>query len=151
MKQFVNMVKPKAVKLNLPNIRTMELPPKIGTDPYLDLFENIKKVIRDGKLEWAKLADNKTERYLRYQQVRLAKLAQSGKYERYWKLANHLTKSSKAFRMLALRNVRPNWYKDSKWTEVHKWMKKLNQISYRPSETFQIIRTPIPKPDGTTR
>jgi len=144
MKPKIQMVRPKASKLNLPNIRAMDLAPKTGTDPFLNLFQGIDKVIRDGSPEFLNLSDKKTERYLAWQQRRLATLAQTGEYVKYWKLANHLTRSSKAFRMLALRNVRPNWYKSEKWTRVHGWLRKLNNICYRPSETFELKRTAIP-------
>lgn len=105
---FKQMVTSKSAKLNLPNIRHMELAPKIGTDPFLDLFVGIKKILRPGSTKFMKLADSRTERYLRYQQRRLFLLANNNEYDKFWRLANHLIRSSKAFRMLALRNVRPN-------------------------------------------
>lgn len=115
MKDLIKlMVSSKSAKLNVPNIRHMELAPKIGTDPFLDLFVGIKKVLRPGSPEFTKLADSKIEKYLRYQQKRLFLLSVNKEYDKFWKLANHLIRSSKAFRMLALRNVRPNWYREAR-------------------------------------
>ena len=53
--------------------------------------------------------------------------------------------------MLALRNVRPNWYKDMSQRKVINCLTKLNGICNRPRRTFEIMRTAIPKTDGTKR
>jgi hypothetical protein len=69
--------------------------------------------------------DDSTEKYLYWQQRRLAKLQSQGRSKEYWALALLLLKRSKAFRMVALRNVRPNWYDD--WLKVVGWLKRLNE------------------------
>lgn len=139
-----------ASKLKLPNVRSMKLGERLGTDPFLALF-GINKVVRASAPEFAKATSNKINRYISHQQKRLVVLQQKGEYVKYWKLAMHLLKSSKAFRCLALRNVRPNWYKEVSWAEVQEWLIQLNGQCYRPRSTFKIIRTAIPKDSGGVR
>lgn len=139
-----------ATKLWLPNVLRMKLGKLLGTNPLLELF-NVTKVVRDGPPVMTPLRSVKMDRYIYRQQVRLMRLQTQGEASRYWKLADHLVKSSKSFRMLALRNTRPNWYKDTSWKKVERWLKELNDICYRPPETFEIKRTSIPKDDGSLR
>lgn len=128
----------------------MALGPRIGEDAYLDIF-GLKKVIRRGKPVMTAGPNSRLERYVMNQQRYLWKLQRRGRVDLFWKTAERLLRSSKAFRLLALRNVKPNWYKDTDWKKVQRWMIELNHICYRPSETYEITRTNIPKKDGGIR
>lgn len=132
------------------NIRDMQLGRTLGLDPFYSQF-GIKKVMRDGKPSFILGENGGTNRYLKRQMKRLEKLSQGNKPVRFWKLARHLLMSSKALRMVALRNVRPHWYKSVSQDKVRDWLRELNGICYRPRETFEISRTAIPKDDGTKR
>jgi hypothetical protein len=139
-----------ATKLSIPNVLSMKLGERLGYEPLLRLF-NVDKVLRNGRPEMIAWRSRRMDNYVRRQQVRLMRLQEKGDATAYWKLADHLMRSSKAFRMLALRNVRPNWYKDTSWEKVMRWLHELNGICYRPPECFKISRTAIPKDDGSLR
>lgn len=137
-------------KLNLPNVLAIKLGKVIGLNPFLNLF-GIQKVERISSPEFIQMNSNKMERYIKFQQIRLMRLREEGEPERFWKVALNILEKSKAFRMLALRNVKPNWYKEMKFEEVKRQMRKLNGICYRPDPCFEINRRSIPKPDGSLR
>lgn len=127
----------------------MILGEKAGNDLfYADL--GINRALRESKPKFTLNKNRDINRYLVRQQNRLAKLSKSDKVK-FWKLAEHLLRSSKSLRLVALRNVRPNWYKDTQFVRVENWLTQLNQICYRPTETFEINRIGIPKEDGQTR
>lgn len=146
----LKLIKSSASKLNLPNVRSMRLGKIIGENPFLKLY-GIKKVLRLNAPKLEKLTSGKTERYLKMQQIRLMKLQQQGDAMRFWKVALNLLSKSKALRMLALRNVKPNWYKEAKFSKIEAELQKLNGICYRPAPCFEIKRTSLPKPDGSLR
>ena len=132
----------------IPNVEQLTMKPKC-LDPYLYKF-GLKKNL-GSRVETTRSSSNrKLNRYIAYQRKRLLKLSRTDN-EQFWKLNDHLVRSSKAFRMLGLINVRPNWYKDYSWKEIQKELKTLNGICYRPKSTYEIRRTGIPKPDGGTR
>lgn len=133
----------------LPNIRDMRLGDSLGMDAFYERF-GIKKVVRDSKPVFEIAVNGSTNRYLERQMKRLEALAKISPV-RFWKLARHLIRTSKALRMVALRNVRPLWYKTVDAERVNGWMKELNGICYRPRSTYEISRTGIPKDDGTLR
>lgn len=146
----LKLIKSSSSKLNLPNVRSMKLGEAIGDNPFLRLY-GIKKVERLSTPGFEKLASSGTERYLRLQQIRLIKLQKLGDADRFWKVAMNLLRKSKALRMLALRNVKPNWYKELQFERIEKELQRLNGICYRPDDCFEIKRTSLPKPDGTLR
>lgn len=131
------------------NIRDMKLGKSLGLDPFYLKF-GIEKKVREGKPFFSLGNNGGVNRYLEHQMKRLARLSKEDS-DRFWKLARHLLRSSKALRIVALRNVRPHWYKSESRERVGEWLKELNGICYRPRETFQINRTAIPKDDGTKR
>lgn len=137
------------MKQLLPNILNIELGKRLGLDAFYLKF-GITKVVRDGSPSFTKGSNGSLNRYLERQMKRLDRLAKVSP-KRYWKLALHLLRSSKALRLVALRNVRPHWYKGVPALKVREWMEELNGICYRPRETFEINRTAIPKDDGTKR
>lgn len=137
MKQFVT------------NIRDMKLGQSLGLDPFYLKF-GIEKKMRDGKPSFVLGKNGGVNRYLSRQMKRLERLARVSPV-RFWKLGRHLLRSSKALRIVALRNVRPHWYKSVGKDKVKEWLIELNGICYRPRETFEITRTAIPKDDGTKR
>lgn len=128
----------------------MNLGEVIGVDPFLKKF-GIDKVQRSHEARFIKLRNSPVEKYLKQQQLRLLRLSRSPDRERFWKLAKHLLRSSKSFRMLALRNVDPLWYAKKSWKQVERNLKDLNGICYRPPQTFEIKRVSIPKPQGGVR
>lgn len=132
------------------NIRDMKLGTSLGLDPFYLQF-GIEKRMRDGKPTFLLGQNGGVNRYMKRQMKRLEKLSRENKPVRFWKLARHLLQSSKALRMVALRNVRPHWYKSVTMAKVRDWLRELNGICYRPRETFEINRTAIPKDDGTKR
>lgn len=136
------------MRFNIPNIRSMVLGTRLGFNSFLIRF-GIEKVIRSGAPVFTKHHNGQIERYLYYQQKRLEALSDDP--VRFWKLSNLLLKRSKAFRILALRNVRPNWYKDVTWKQTANWLREVDLISRDWKNTFEIKRTPIPKPDGGVR
>lgn len=83
--------------------------------------------------------------------LRLRRLRDSNKNAEFWSLSNLALRKSKYLRALALRNVRPNWYKDMRLSKVLLTLEKLNGICHRPPKTFEIKRTSIPKEDGSKR
>ncbi|KAL0582307.1 hypothetical protein ABG067_007834, partial [Albugo candida] len=121
---------------------------KLGYDQFL-LQYGIKKVVRDGPPSFEKGLNRKLERYLAKQQFRLKRLR--GDPIKFWKLSSLLLLRSKAFRLLGLRNVRPNWFKDQEMKTVIKWLTELDRICKNEPQSFEVTRTPIPKPDGGTR
>lgn len=148
----MNKFKLLSSKWNLPNVSLVGLGKKIGMDPFLHLYQGIDKIVRKGGMWSRRLTeDRKVERYIYWQQRRLAKYQAEGRTDAFWSLALRLLKRSKAFRLVALRNVRPNWYRHDEWHKVEKWMRKLNEICYRPAATFEIHRRAIPKEDGSLR
>lgn len=136
------------MKFTIPNIRDMVLGVKLGFDQNLMRF-GVKKVLRSEAPTFEKGQNSKLERYLSYQQKRLEKL--SSDPDRFWTVANTLLQRSKSFRILAIRNVRPNWYKDTEWKRVRCWFDDLDRICSDKPNTFEIRRTAIPKPDGDVR
>lgn len=128
----------------------MTLGPRIEEDPFLEIF-GLKKAVRKGSPQTTVGPNSKLERYVMNQQRYLWKLQRRGRTDLFWKTAERLLRSSKAFRLLALRNVKPNWYKDTEWKKVQQWMIELNHICYRPPETYEINRSNIPKKDGGIR
>lgn len=94
--------------------------------------------------------NNHVNSNLRRIELRLKRLAKENP-KNFWALASLLLKKSKSLRMLALRNVKPNWYKDTSLNKIVRTMRKLNGICRRPRATMEIKRTGIPKEDGTTR
>lgn len=136
------------MKFNIPNICGMTLGPKLGFDSFLLRF-GIKKRSR-GKSVFLPGENGRLERYLKRQQVRLGKLSLKNRVH-YWRLASLLLKRSKGFRILALQNVRPNWYKDMRLIDIERCFEQLNGICNRPDDTFEIHRHVLPKPDGGKR
>lgn len=90
-------------------------------------------------------------RQLKMMLRRLKFMSQEGRNDHYWKFASLMLKKSKSLRMLALRNVRPNWYKDMSMKDLIRTLYGLNGICFRPRKTFEIKRTAIPKDDGSRR
>lgn len=132
------------------NIRDMKLGASLGLDPFYLQF-GVEKKIRDGKPTFVLGNNGGVNRYLKRQMKRLERLSREDRPAQFWKLARHLLRSSKALRIVALRNVRPHWYKSVTTEKVGDWLRELNGICYRPRETFEINRTAIPKDDGTKR
>ena len=133
--------------MRLPNISKITFSPK-SLDPYLYSFGLKVNAENRARLEQGPFQE--PNEYLDRQWTRLRKLSKSND-PRFWKLADHLIRSSKSLRMLALSNVRPNWYKDYSEEKIYEELRRLNGICYRPDKCFEIIRTPIPKPDGGVR
>lgn len=121
----------------------------LGLDAFFARF-GISKVVREGKPEFDFATNGKPNRYLNRQMKRLERLSKISPL-RFWKLARHLIRTSKTLRIVAIRNVRPHWYKSVSEERVLDWMKELNNICGRPRATFEINRVAIPKPDGTQR
>lgn len=117
-----------------------------GYDTLLEAYNLLKK---NREINFDRGENQRVNRYLKYQMQRLRGL--KNQPTEFWKLAELLLRHSKCFRMLALRNVRPNWYKDYKLSKILRSMKVLNGICNRPRRNFEITRTGIPKPDGGIR
>ena len=135
------------MKFYIPNVSKFLIGRKL-LDPFLYKFGLVKASERERIYE--KGNNNKINRYLRYQDKRIRKMA-SENDPRFWELIEVLRKSSKAYRLLALMNVRPLWYKDMNWKSLVRCLRRLNGICYRQRDCFRITRTAIPKPDGTKR
>lgn len=133
--------------MRLPNISNISFNPK-KLDPYLYSFG--LKVNAENRAVTEKGPFTEVNEYLNRQWARLERLSRNND-PKFWKLADHLIRSSKSLRMLALSNVRPGWYKDYSEEQIYRELRKLNGICYRPDKCFEIIRTPIPKPDGGVR
>jgi hypothetical protein len=82
---------------------------------------------------------------------RLRYMVAENRNEHYWKFASLMLKKSKSLRLLAIRNVRPNWYKDLSMKDLIGTLHALNGMCYRPKKTYEIFRTAIPKDDGKKR
>ena len=67
---------------------------------------------------------------------------------RLWKLADKLLRRSKGFKLLAFRNVSPNWYKEEDWTKVQGWIEELNGICYRSRPHMKSVEHRSPKQTG---
>lgn len=135
-------------KKYLPNIEGLKMKEKV-LDPYLYKFGLEKNL--GNRFEGEMSSKNKRlNRYLRYQERRL-NLLSSNNDPKFWSLVNHILRTSKALRMLALMNVKPNWYKECREEDIKYELKKLNHICNRPPLTYEVTRTGIPKPDGGTR
>lgn len=132
---------------NVPNISLMKLKEKV-LDPYLYKF-GLKRNL-GSRFQSEAGPNSKLNKYLNKQRRRLSRFSKTGD-PRFWKLQQHLVKSSKAFRMLALFNVSPNWFKDQSWNRIWKALKDLNGICYNTPSTHEIKRTGIPKADGSLR
>src|SRR6266566_2007815 len=133
------------MKLMIPNI-TGVIIERFGLEPFLRLF-NLKRNLREISFESG--TNKSVNKYLKYQYKRLEKLRDNP--EKYWSLANHLMKSSKSLRLLAIVNVRPNWYKDIRLKPFLKVLKKLNGICYRPRRTLRMNRFSVESPPGKIR
>jgi len=133
------------MKFNIPNIKAMWVK-VLGWNEELLKF-GIHKKERD--LLFVKNKNNKVNRYLKYQFKRLKNSDSNG--EKFSKISLLLISKSKSFRMLALSNVRPNWYKDMKWNQVENTLKTLNGICQRPRDYYRFKRVPFPKDNGTFR
>jgi len=99
------------------------------------------------KLIFEKDTNTRINRYLIYQFKRMA----IANPKEFWILAEIVLTRSKALRLLALRNIKPNWYKDENWKLIYKSLKTLNGIAYRPRETFKVTVTKLEKPNGGHR
>lgn len=134
------------MKLNIPFISEMRIK-EVGYNLWLLKFEILKKI---RELTFFKLDPvDYLNDYLSKQLRRLRKHAKDPK--RFWPLASLLLRRSKALRMLALRNVIPNWYKDRELKEVLKALKRLNRLADRGATRYVIREKEIPKADGSTR
>jgi len=137
------------MNFKIPNISDMVIGSIREIDSFLFRY-GIQKKIRNPHL-MIKGDNGKLEHYLKRQQSRLTRLGHNKTKVNYWRFAHLLLKRSKAFRILALRNVRPNWYKDMQLKKVKKTLMKLNGICNRPDMTFEMERHVLPKPDGGKR
>lgn len=94
---------------------------------------------------------NKANKYLRKKLNLLHKHAKNGEKERFWFQAKILLTRSYSFRLLNLRKVEKNWYKDLHTKEIKKSLSKLNDLIKNFSYKFEFKRVYIPKPDGSRR
>jgi hypothetical protein len=124
----------------------MILGKKLGIDRFLEAY-GIDKVIRKREPICIEGMNGKLNRYVKRQQERLSKLANE-EITRLWKLADKLLRRSKGFRLLALRNVSPNWYKEEDWTKVQGWIEELNGICYRSRPHMKSVEHRSPKQTG---
>lgn len=132
------------MKLNVPNVAAIKVS-RVGDVEFLKQY-GLDKAIHE--MDFAEGENGELNRYLKDTEDRLRELAVN-RPEDFWRLAYILLRSSKAHRLLGLRNVRPNWYKDL--VKIMDDLEALNGICNRPHATFPIKRTGIPKPDGGTR
>jgi hypothetical protein len=133
------------MKFNIPNIRAMWVEDK-GLNQLLLKWNIFKK---ERNLYFLPNKNRRINRYLNYQWKRLSKSRKLG--IKFSKISLLLLKRSKSFRILALSNVRANWYKDLKLSIIKSTMHKLNGICHRPRDYYRFERVAIPKPDGGTR
>ncbi|HYT41172.1 MAG TPA: reverse transcriptase domain-containing protein [Methylomirabilota bacterium] len=90
-------------------------------------------------------------RQLLMMQRRLRYMVSEGRNDHYWSFSSLMLRKSKSLRMLALRNVRPNWYKDMSIKKLMETLSSLNGMCYRPRQAYEIQRVGIPKDDGSKR
>lgn len=117
-------------------------------DPFLYRFGLVRGLSREKHIE--KGTNGKINRYIKYQERRIERMSKEND-PRFWDLIDLLRRSSKSYRLLALMNVKPLWYKDMNWHSLLRCLRRLNGICYRQRDTFEIKRTAIPKPDGSKR
>jgi hypothetical protein len=133
------------MKFNVPNIRAMWVE-TLGLNKLLIKWGIQKK---ERNIYFLPNKNRRINRYLDYQWKRLRKA--STNRNKFSKISLLLLLRSKSFRILALTNVRPNWYKDLKWSVVQRTMHQLNGICHRGRDYYRFCRVPIPKPDGGVR
>lgn len=137
-------------------------PPLRGLLPTIDLFkvmarEELKEIEVFGlsavkrRLVATKRVENKGNKYLQKKFKLLYKHAKNKEKERFWFQAKILLTRSYAFRLLNLRKVEKNWYKDLHTKEVKNSLLKLNKLIKDFSYKFELKRVYIPKPDGSKR
>lgn len=120
-------------------------------------WNQIERLIKDNTIEvggagkFSQGINARINRNLTMMIRRLRYMAADQRNEHYWKFASLMLKKSKSLRMLALRNVRPNWYKDLSMKDLIGTMHALNGMCYRPRKSYEIFRTAIPKDDGKKR
>lgn len=142
--------------------RASDRPPLRGLLPAIDLFrvmerEELKEIEVFGlksakrRLVLSKKVRNKANKYLQKKLCLLYKHAKNGEKERFWFQAKILLTRSYSFRLLNLRKVEKNWYKDLHTKEVKYSLLKLNKLIKDFSYKFEFKRVYIPKPDGTKR
>jgi len=137
------------MKFNIPNIRKMWIE-TLGTNKDLLDFGILKK---ERNIHFEQNKNNKVNRYLKHQFKRLENSVKRDQLNnsKFNNISLLLIQRSKSFRMLALSNVRPNWYKDITWSSVTNTLHRLNGICHRPRDYYRFKRVPIDKDDGTKR
>jgi len=91
----------------------------------------------------------KIDRYMKVQNRMLESLRHDP--VKYWSKASKLAEKSIGYRLLALRNVRPNWHKDLSVNRLVRTWWRLDAIARNSFPYKRIERVAIPKADGTNR
>jgi hypothetical protein len=116
---------------------------------FLEYYANADKQLAE---EGVKLNPNDEKRIKRYITIQVRMLENlRNDPTKYWSKASKLAEKSMGFRLLALRNVRPNWYKDLSVNQLVRTWWKLDNIARNSFPYKRIERVAIPKADGTNR
>lgn len=125
---------------SLPNCKKFSITINM-MDPIFRHFGIRKRMKPD--LRFEKYSNNYMNRYAEYQIKRLEKLRDNPL--KYWKLSELLMKKSSVFRILAINQSFPNWYKNLPLSRVISMNKKVSDIINKRKGNLEYKRVYIPK------
>jgi hypothetical protein len=128
----------------LPNVKTFKIAMRTFDVVFklLGINRKHKPEIRIVTLSKQTAAMN---RYVVYQFHRM------DKHKSPWVIGEALIKRSISFRLMGLRHVLPNWYRETKLTEILHILARVSKLAKKRSSKIDFRRVYIPKANGKLR
>lgn len=101
-------------------------------------------------LEFEDYKTKKSVRFMKFQLIRLKRLADE-QSPKYWMIVASLIRRSSSFRVAAINHVFPNWYKKNSLYFILGVNRKVDKIIKNIDTKLEFVRVYIDKGDGTKR